>query len=108
MPSKKLFKPLFASLLMGVSLFSLNSDANSATRTEVKKIVIEEASISNVPAALAMAVLPARSARHACHASASCAPAALPPAARAQLPQEHNIQKKQEKNNENDKKSYFG
>ena len=49
MPSKKLFKPLFASLLMGVSLFSLNSDANSATRTEVKKIVIEEASISNVP-----------------------------------------------------------
>ena len=56
MPSKKLFKPLFASLLMGVSLFSLNSDANSATRTEVKKIVIEEASISNVPAALAMAV----------------------------------------------------
>ena len=56
MPSKKLLQPLFASLLMGVSLFFLNSDANSATRTKVKKIVIEEASISNVPAALAMAV----------------------------------------------------
>ena len=56
MPSKKLLQPLFASLLMGVSLFLLNSDANSATRTKVKKIVIEEASISNVPAALAMAV----------------------------------------------------
>ena len=56
MPSKKLLKPLFASLLMGATLFSLNSDANSATRTEVKKMVIEEASISSVPAALAMAV----------------------------------------------------
>ena len=56
MPSKKLLKPLFASLLMGATLFSSNSDATSATRTEVKKMVIEEASISNVPAALAMAV----------------------------------------------------
>ena len=56
MPSKKLLKPLFASLLMGATLFSSNSDATSASRTEVKKIVIEEASISNVPAALAMAV----------------------------------------------------
>lgn len=45
-----------AALMLGVSTFALAAPADAATRTEVKRMVIEEARNSIVPPALALAV----------------------------------------------------
>ena len=42
MPSKKLLKPLFASLLMGATLFSSNSDAIQPPGPKLKKWLLKK------------------------------------------------------------------